>query len=511
MLIILILFFIFYTILATLRLKWAVMFLIAALPAYLIRFTILGIPFTLLEVMILISFAVWFFANYRQIFANLRQRFISRKSIRQLADGNRKSKINRYPFDIEIILLLIISFIAVAIAGFSDSAFGIWKAYFFEPMLIFILVINLFGKEIETKNPETKLNFGYPKLSFVLWPLAISAFVVSVFAIYQKFTGVWILNDFWANEETRRVTSFFGYPNAVGLYLAPLVLVIVGWLFYRPHPGPPLIKGRELFNKERELYINLFIFITIVISIVSIYFAKSKGALIGVAVGLFVFGIMANKKLRWILIILALISVMGVSLYQPAREYIKGKIIYNKSLQIRLAGWQDTWAMLKDGRLIFGTGLANFQSAVNPYHTEGFFYNDGTDPEFHRHVVWNDEYKKQVWQPLEIYLYPHNIFLNFWTELGLVGMLLFIWIISKYIYNGTCLIKKYNANLQINANTANYEYANKYLTIGLICAMVVIVVHGMVDVPYFKNDLAVMFWVLIAMMGMVNFKLRIKN
>jgi len=38
----------------------------------------------------------------------------------------------------------------------------------------------------------------------------------------------------------------------------------------------------------------------------------------------------------------------------------------------------------------------------------------------------------------------------------------------------------------------------------LLSAMVVIVVHGLVDVPYFKNDLAVMFWALIALMSLVD-------
>jgi hypothetical protein len=45
--------------------------------------------------------------------------------------------------------------------------------------------------------------------------------------------------------------------------------------------------------------------------------------------------------------------------------------------------------------------------------------------------------------------------------------------------------------------------AERYIILGLIGAMVVMIVHGMVDVPYFKNDLAVMFWVLIALMGIV--------
>lgn len=39
------------------------------------------------------------------------------------------------------------------------------------------------------------------------------------------------------------------------------------------------------------------------------------------------------------------------------------------------------------------------------------------------------------------------------------------------------------------------------LVMGLLSAMVVIVVHGLVDVPYFKNDLAVMFWALVAMIS----------
>lgn len=49
---------------------------------------------------------------------------------------------------------------------------------------------------------------------------------------------------------------------------------------------------------------------------------------------------------------------------------------------------------------------------------------------------------------------------------------------------------------------------NKYLNIGLISAMIVIIVHGLVDVPYFKNDLAVMFWLFLAMMGTINLELK---
>ncbi len=44
-----------------------------------------------------------------------------------------------------------------------------------------------------------------------------------------------------------------------------------------------------------------------------------------------------------------------------------------------------------------------------------------------------------------------------------------------------------------------------------MCSMITITIHGLVDVPYFKNDLAVMFFVLIAMLGMINLELKSNN
>jgi len=467
----------FYAVLTKLRLDWAIIFLLATLPTYLIRFTVLDIPFTLLEAMILISFAVWFI--WHTEFLNFLKGKYGWKNFKE----NRKKRI-RYPFDVEIILLLIVSFIAVAIAGFNDSSLGIWKAYFFEPILLFIIILNVFGYNTNDVN-EIRMT----RMEKILWPLAISALAISALAIYQKFTGVWIFNDFWAAEETRRVTSFFGYPNAVTLYLGPLMLLFIGWLFYQ-------IKNykKQVMSYGAGVMGIIFTSLTILTSILAIYFAKSKGALLGVAIGLLVFAWLASKKIRWAILIIIIIAIAGFFI-QPIKSSIYERIYYSKSLQIRQAQWQETWKMLKDNRFISGSGLANYQKAITPYHQEGIFYNDGTDPEFHRHTVWDAEYRAKVWQPLEIYLYPHNIFLNFWTELGLAGLLLFIWIIGKFLYLGTKLIP--------NPEYSGFGIPNKYLLIGLICSMVVIVIHGLVDVPYFKNDLAMMFWIFIAMMVLI--------
>jgi len=111
-------------------------------------------------------------------------------------------------------------------------------------------------------------------------------------------------------------------------------------------------------------------------------------------------------------------------------------------------------------------------------------------------VVWaSSTLRTKYWQPVEIYMYPHNIFLNFWSELGLLGVLLFIWLIGKYLF----------ISLKLTLALSREKKAEKYLILGLLSAMITIVVHGLVDVPYFKNDLAVMFWILFALLGFLNF------
>jgi len=446
---------------AYIKLDLAILFTIIALPTYLIRFSLFNIPFTLLEAMILISFFVWF------IFKTKFKEFLTKKYTVKEYFENKKNR-TRYPFDIEIISVLIISFLAIIVAGFTNQAFGIWKAYYFEAILFFILILNNFQNKVRN----------------IVYSLSISAFIVSCFAIIQKFTGIFISNEFWRNEETRRVVSFFGYPNAVGLFLAPIIIIMIGLLF-----------SLEVKKSKKELAKKVFLIITIVFSILSIYFAKSEGALIALLASFVVFGFFANKTLKTMTIIF-LILIMGAILFIPTvRGYCLNKAtLMDFSGQVRRAQWDETWKMLKDGRFIQGAGLANYKNEVKSYHVEGIFYNNGTDKDFHRHTVFNEEYRKKVWRPVEIYLYPHNIILNFWVELGFFGMLIFLWIIIKLIYILYNLIIK---------TKSKEDY---FIILGLLGAITTIIVHGLVDVPYFKNDLVILFWLFIAMTSLIKLK-----
>jgi O-antigen ligase len=177
-----------------------------------------------------------------------------------------------------------------------------------------------------------------------------------------------------------------------------------------------------------------------------------------------------------------------------ALNYITDKtMLKDFSGEVRKQQWKETWDMLNQNpkNFIFGTGLSNYQISVSPYHQEGIFFNKDRNINFREEIVlFNEEYKAKYWRPVEIYMYPHNLILNFWTELGLAGVLIFIWIIGKFIYQGIKIIQNSN-------NT------NRYLSMGLVSAIIVIIVHGIVDVPYFKNDLAILFWVFIALLGIL--------
>jgi O-antigen ligase len=442
---------ILFLFIAILRLDWALFILLATLPTYLIRFSLGPIPTTFLEITLLITFAVWFFKDKPW-----------QKYLRKDWKNNKQS----YPYSLEITGILIAAWIGLAIAGFNNGALGIFKAYFLEPIMLFLVIIN-HGQGSERK---------------FIWPLVISAISVGLIAIFQQITGLFIFNDFWALISQRRVTSVFAYPNAVGLYLAPIIFLSFG-----------LLSSYARKTKLLTALKKLFLILSIALSLAAIVFAHSEGALIAVLGSSFIIAILANKHSRRIVLGLIIIAIIGAILYGPAGKYLEKKAtLMDLSGQIRRQQWIETINMFNQGKFLSGAGLNQYQTAIDPYHQEGIFVKND-DPEFQRHVVWNAEYRASVWQPVEIYLYPHNIFLNFWTEITLFGALLFMWLIGHYYYDALVLLK-------------SLDKEKRNLALGLIGSMSAIFIHGLVDVPYFKNDLAIIFWLIIAILGLMKIK-----
>ncbi len=449
----LILFFIFLSLLSRLNLRLSILVLIAILPSYLIRFHIGPFPTTLLEISIIIIFLSWIIENRKNIFP---------------LKLKRKENTRAYPFAWEIIIILIVSFSSIFIGGLSSAALGIFKAYFLEPIILFILILNNFkGKQ------------GFKQ---IVNALSLSILIISIIAIWQKITGQFIFNSFWAEATTRRVVSVFGYPNALALFIAPILPLILASI------------KLDWKSKKTPLIIlkQIFLSLSFLSGLTAIYFSKSKGAILALIISALIVLIITLKK-RLKIALLLILSILSLFLYLQ-KDWWQLKLSASLSYQVRIAQWNETITMLKDGNIIYGSGLAKYQEKIKPYHQEGIFFNREADPDFKRKIIiFDDKYRAERWQPLEIYLYPHNIFLNFWTELGLAGLIIFSFLIFKFIF----LSLKYYYQTKKDRN---------FLGLALSASMLIILLHGLVDVPYFKNDLSALFWIIISLLALLNYE-----
>ena len=122
-----------------------------------------------------------------------------------------------------------------------------------------------------------------------------------------------------------------------------------------------------------------------------------------------------------------------------------------KSTVSRFSLWDTANKMIKDSPIL-GKGLYGFKTNYDKYNS---------DPN------------------LPSINYPHNIFLNFWVETGLLGLISFL---GLTIYFITRAIKQ-----------------KGLLAISTILFLTAIYFHGFADAPYFKNDLALIFWIILSL------------
>lgn len=382
------------------------------LPTYLIRFQIGSLPTTLLELLLLTLFAVYGWYVFK--------------------DKLPRPKLHGWQLPLGLFFLA--SIIAVLVSPDQYAALGLWRAYFLEPIIFFIILINVLTAPKD-----------YARLFNLL---GLSLIAVSLVGIWQKFFpegffGFWsIPNEFWAAEATRRVTGVYGFPNAIGLFGAPIVVWHFGLLLAS--------SARKKFTNLTNKLQTVFSLAVVIISSLAIYFAHSEGALVAIVAGMIIISLALKKTRLYTAPVIALLILIAV-LTPTIRPTLSQKLTLNdESGLLRREIWTETVAMLKD-RPIFGAGLHGYQTALASYHQKPY---------------------------IEIYLYPHNLFLNFWTELGLLGVFAFIWLTLKAFY----LANKHPSETSLIFATSLFA----------------LLLHGLVDVPYFKNDLSILFWLLIA-------------
>ena len=384
----------FFATLAILRREYGVYLILLLLPSYQIRFSVFGLPMTFLEGMILILAAVSFPLLFRQY---------------------RNIQISQY---LPILLFLLAGFISIFVSPVRLAAAGIFKAYFFEPVLFFFLVRAI----IDT--PE--------KVRRLFQSLSLLVIYLSVFGLYQFVTLYGLPFSWWeVNVAGRRIISLLNHPTARALLRGPPL----GMLIFRP-------QKTRLDWTAFALGLPVF------------YLTVSRAGWLALAAAVVITAIIGAKRLSIInyklLILAAAFSLAAVILIPFSRhlllELATGRAATQEN---RYVLWTAAADMLKKQPLT-GVGLMGFREHYKNYPL-------GPD-----RVVQN---------------YPHNFFLNFWLETGPLGLISMVWLLVLF-------------------------YKKRPLNPAVFAAMTVILLHGLVDVPYFKNDLAVLFWLIYGLPGL---------
>lgn len=395
-----------------LKFKYWVFALFLLLPTYLLRFQLGPLPSTILELIVLGLIAIFVVKN------------ISRFTFASCIATVKKNKL----LAIGITLFLLAATISIFTSVDIKKAAGEWRAFYLEPILIFF-VLSVYLKNLDEKTRKNTIQ------NYILLPLILSALATSILCIYQHFTGYLVPHAFWANRETYRVTGWYGFPNAVGLFLAPII---------------PLSLYLIEKNWKKNKKIAGLSVITIFTSLLAILFAKGSGPLIGVAAGVGIL-LLSYKKIRIPAILFGIFAAIGIILLPPTHSIKQELFATNYSGQLRRDIWSETFALLKD-RPIVGTGIASYEERIVPYRGDHW---------------------------IEVFHHPHNIFLTIWVNIGLLGLLGFVLILMCFFITA----------IKNNSQT-------KFL----LASMSVILVMGLVDSPYIKNDLAILFWLLPALL-----------
>lgn len=388
------------------RFEWAVVVLLFLLPSYLWRSSWFDLPTTFLEVMLILTVIVW------------AARFVQKKAPWPHASLK--------PLRLPLFGFLTASVIAMFVTPDPVAALGQFKSYLLEPLLFFVVFCDVAKQPIWRKR--------------MVGALVCSGAIIGLIALGQFVTG-WGIPDPWTAFPGRRAISLYPYPNAVGLYLAPLLMLSVGCAFFPRADFAP--------RRPWSVLASIVMFFAIAASV-------AEGAVVGVLAGAVFLAMFTSWRWK---VLAALVLLLGLLFGLPAsRNYLVPLLTFQDvSGDVRLALWQGTLRLLAD-RPWFGAGLAGFQTLYDQYRLA-------------KHT--------------ELLLYPHNLFLNFWVELGLLGLLSMIGLLVQFFRKGWTAVRARSRDTQTRI---------------LMAVMVTTIVYGMVEVPFFKNDLAVLWWVMIGLM-----------
>jgi O-antigen ligase len=275
------------------------------------------------------------------------------------------------------------------------------------------------------------------QLGRVVDALVLAATLVALIGLYQYFFTA----DIITAEGVHRIRGLYGSPNNLSLFLDRVVPVLAAVVLF----------ARQPWRRMAYALCSLPV-------LFCLYLTYSRGAwLLGLPAAALFIGLLRGGKALWIslavigVIALSLLPLVGTERFTSLLDTQGGTTFF------RLKLWQASLNMIKDHPL-FGVGLDNF---LYQYRT--------------RYVL------PEAWQELDL-SHPHNIVLDYWTRLGILGVAALIWLEGAFFAKGLRLYRRLP------------DKNERALVLGLMASMVACLAHGLIDNSYFLVDLAFVFF-----------------
>lgn len=340
----------------------------------------------------------------------------------------RDWRVPRTPLEIPTAALLLAGVIGIAVSPDHVGALGIYRAYFIEPVALFYVAVDV----LRTPQHVRMVLLGFAAGATVFAILNLGAWAVALLRHETIETG---------NAPEALQSS----PNAVAMFLEPPLAIASGFILYA--------------GDRRDRYVALA---CMVFLLPAMLLTLSRAGWLTLAVlVLLVVVTLPQRRLKLAVLAAAVVGALAMSRIPYVATRLERQLDPSyraNTFEGRLAIWSDTLHMLRD-HPIFGSGLRAYTQVMKPYVT------GGRGPE----------------------LYPHDIYLAMWSEVGLLGLVAFLALLVVLLWLGWRAYAR---------AAVGFERA---LAWGVAGALVTIAVHGIFDTPIFKNDFAIEFWMVAAL------------
>ncbi|HQP10380.1 MAG TPA: O-antigen ligase family protein [Candidatus Omnitrophota bacterium] len=337
-------------------------------------------------------------------------------------------------------------FIAICILSVASSSFFEISAHNFltktlEWFIVYFLIIEVFQ---EKKHIHTALS---------IWVFtAFSTIIDSLVQYYLTHRDLFLGHVI---DSSGRATAGFKAPNGLGAYLSLFIPFVLSLAFLDTKAK------RYRFAGILALGFGLW----------SLMLTSSRGAILGTAIGILcflcIFFAGQAKPARFFTWLIAIVAVLlGAYAFLVLSGHIEiGSLIRKQTVQWRLNVWQDTLKMIKD-RPVFGHGINTYMMVFEAYRRDF-----GSNP-----------------------TYAHNCYLQLAAEVGIAGLLGFLWILGALFHRF----------FGVWFSPQGHNKNDLILSAGLLSGIISFLVHSFFDTNFYSLQLSVYFWVIAGMLGSLN-------